>query len=501
MMSDHERPITTNEARSEPRRDPGSRTALWLAILGGIFLYIFVGFLQNSGGAKPAPPPSGEEAQVAHVGGGELGLEADLVYRLSIRLKNILESDPNTARVLGAYAMTDREKLSFAVAIGELEGPEAALEHLPVRTLEMEHHADSEPSDDEEQFWSDVDAFERVYLFARDGGEGSPVEAGVIDQEAADGLKERYGFYAEVALTSSLDPDSPESKAFRTPGAEFIGVILIVVLIFGAILAGFALFLTAIVMIGLGKIKPAFERPAPGGSVFLEVFTLFVAGFLVLKFGVALSGKWAGVTPEGLVLTSISFQWLLLAIPFWPLVRGMKWAAYRKAIGLDRGRGVLREMGAGVIGYLAGLPIFLGAVVLVVIMLAIKSAMGPSEAAPPSNPMIELVGGASPLILTMFLVLATVWAPLCEELVFRGALYRHLRGYMPAVLSALVGGVLFAFMHNYGALFTPPLIALGFNFSMMREWRGSLIAPMTAHFLHNGTLLMLVVLLFKAVGG
>jgi membrane protease YdiL (CAAX protease family) len=45
------------------------------------------------------------------------------------------------------------------------------------------------------------------------------------------------------------------------------------------------------------------------------------------------------------------------------------------------------------------------------------------------------------------------------------------------------------------------LIALGFNFSMMREWRGSLIAPMTAHLLHNGTLLTLVILLFKAVSG
>ncbi len=490
-----------NKASPGPRRDPGSRMALWLAILGGIILYVYVGFLQNSGGGKPVPPPSGEQASVAHVGGGELGLQADLVYRLAIRLRDILEADPNADRMLAAYATTDREKLGFAVAMGELEGPEAALEHLPVRTLDMEEHADSEPSDEDEQFWSDIDTFERIYLFAKDGGQGSPIEAGVIDQAAADGLKERYGFYGQVALTNTLDPDAPERKALRTPGAEFVGVILIAVLIFGAILAGFALFVTAIVLIGLGKIKPAFDRPAPGGSVFLEVFTLFVAGFLLLKVGVGFIGQLTGVSPESLTLISMSLQWLLLAIPFWPLVRGMKWGAYCGAIGFGRGRGVLREMGAGVLGYLAGLPIFLGAVLLVVVMLTIKGMMSGSDGPPPSNPMVELVGGASPLILLMFFVLATVWAPLCEELVFRGALYRHLRGYMPGVLAALVGGVLFAFMHNYGALLTPPLIALGFNFAMMREWRGSLIAPMTAHFLHNGTLLTLVILLFKAVGG
>jgi membrane protease YdiL (CAAX protease family) len=499
MMSDDERPITANETRPGPRRDPGSRAALWLAILGGIILYVYVGFLQNSGGGNASSAPSDGEAPVAEVGGGELGLEADLIYRLSIRLKDILEADPNADRMLAAYATTDREKLGFAVAIGELGGPEAALEHLPIRTLGDD--SELNPSSDDEQFWADVDAFERIYLFARDGGTGSPVEAGVIDQKTADGLRDRYGFYAEVALTNTLDPDAPERTALRTPGAEFVGVLLIVLLVAGAILAGFALFVTAIVLIGLGKIKPAFERPAPGGSVFLEVFTLFVAGFLLLKFGIALSGKLPGVTPEGLALTSLLFQWLLLAIPLWPLVRGMKWEAYHKAIGLHRGRGVLREMGAGVLGYLAGLPIFLGAVLLVVVLLSIKGMMSGSEAPPPSNPMVELVGGASPLMLVMFFVLATVWAPLCEELVFRGALYRHLRGYMPAVLSALVGGVLFAFMHNYGVLLTPPLIALGFNFSMMREWRGSLIAPMTAHLLHNGTLLTLVILLFKAVSG
>jgi membrane protease YdiL (CAAX protease family) len=42
-----------------------------------------------------------------------------------------------------------------------------------------------------------------------------------------------------------------------------------------------------------------------------------------------------------------------------------------------------------------------------------------------------------------------------------------------------------------------PVIALGFNFSLMREWRGSLIGPIAAHCLHNATVLLMVITLFS----
>jgi membrane protease YdiL (CAAX protease family) len=40
---------------------------------------------------------------------------------------------------------------------------------------------------------------------------------------------------------------------------------------------------------------------------------------------------------------------------------------------------------------------------------------------------------------------------------------------------------------------------LGFGFAMMREWRGSLIAPMVAHFLHNATIMTFAILFFGSV--
>jgi membrane protease YdiL (CAAX protease family) len=40
-------------------------------------------------------------------------------------------------------------------------------------------------------------------------------------------------------------------------------------------------------------------------------------------------------------------------------------------------------------------------------------------------------------------------------------------------------------------------MALGFNFALMRIWRGSLIAPMVAHALHNTVLVTMLLLILS----
>ena len=54
-------------------------------------------------------------------------------------------------------------------------------------------------------------------------------------------------------------------------------------------------------------------------------------------------------------------------------------------------------------------------------------------------------------------------------------------------------------MHGYEFLMLAPVMALGFTFALMREWRGSLIAPMTAHFVHNGALMSFLILLMPVL--
>ena len=81
-----------------------------------------------------------------------------------------------------------------------------------------------------------------------------------------------------------------------------------------------------------------------------------------------------------------------------------------------------------------------------------------------------------------------------EETFFRGALFHHLRGRFTAVFSALTTALLFAAIHPQGWVAIPALASLGFVFAMLREWRGSLIAPIVAHAINNGFIMTLLVL-------
>ena len=99
------------------------------------------------------------------------------------------------------------------------------------------------------------------------------------------------------------------------------------------------------------------------------------------------------------------------------------------------------------------------------------------------------------------LFVASVMAPLVEETMFRGVLYRHLReatGRLrhgaSVVLSALAASFVFAALHPQGVAAIPLLMALAFGFTAAREWRGSLLASMTIHALNNAIALLLLIL-------
>ena len=61
------------------------------------------------------------------------------------------------------------------------------------------------------------------------------------------------------------------------------------------------------------------------------------------------------------------------------------------------------------------------------------------------------------------------------------------------IVSGLITGVIFAAIHPQGWTFIPVLSAIGFVFAALREWRGSILAPMTAHALNNFVMISLLV--------
>jgi membrane protease YdiL (CAAX protease family) len=189
--------------------------------------------------------------------------------------------------------------------------------------------------------------------------------------------------------------------------------------------------------------------------------------------------------------------WLLLLVPFWPLLRGQSWANHKHALGWTRGKGFIREIFAGVVGYLALLPIFIVGVLftllLTILFAFVERIIAPDAPSEPlTHPIMEQLAGGDFKTLLLLLSLAALWAPLVEETIFRGALYHHVRAKWRAAMSGLFVGFVFAVIHPQGFAAIPALMSLGFSFALLREWRGSLIAPITAHAMHNGFLVTML---------
>jgi membrane protease YdiL (CAAX protease family) len=111
----------------------------------------------------------------------------------------------------------------------------------------------------------------------------------------------------------------------------------------------------------------------------------------------------------------------------------------------------------------------------------------------PSHPVVQILVSPSWWQRIQVLLIASVAAPIVEETMFRGVLYRHLRDAsrrLGTVLSILLSGTLvsfvFAVIHPQGIIAVPALMALAYGFTIIREWRGSVIPCMVAHGLNNG---------------
>lgn len=105
-----------------------------------------------------------------------------------------------------------------------------------------------------------------------------------------------------------------------------------------------------------------------------------------------------------------------------------------------------------------------------------------------------LLADGEPLGLRIALCLSVLFAaPLVEEPLFRGVVFRGLATAIPVRAAIAVSGFLFALVHVNAATFLP-LWYLGAAFSWLYWRTGTILAPMTLHALFNGTNLALLFL-------
>jgi len=94
-------------------------------------------------------------------------------------------------------------------------------------------------------------------------------------------------------------------------------------------------------------------------------------------------------------------------------------------------------------------------------------------------------------LLAAMLFVACVLAPLNEELLFRGAIFRFCRQRFGRAPALLVSGVLFGALHGNWASFVP-LAVLGAILAMAYERTGDIRVSILAHALFNLNTLVIV---------
>jgi membrane protease YdiL (CAAX protease family) len=105
----------------------------------------------------------------------------------------------------------------------------------------------------------------------------------------------------------------------------------------------------------------------------------------------------------------------------------------------------------------------------------------------PHNPqkiVDDLGADRSTALLIMGALVVILVAPVCEELFFRGFLYRILRVRLPFWPAAIIDGVLFGLVHG-SLVILPILVFLGVVLCWVYERTGSLFATIAIHALNN----------------
>ncbi len=324
-------------------------------------------------------------------------------------------------------------------------------------------------------------------------------------------LKDELGWFGELLAASEGGPDSDRAEEIRATGKQLSKLLLIgvgVVVVAG--LVGCVLLFLAIYRASYGKMRTHLEPPTGKvARVMMGAFAIYIGAMAGGNF---LLGWLAGRGLEQKISPAIA-QGLSLAYLAVPVFFALVWmyagrrsadcrpGEMRQALGAHRGKGFFTEVFSGVVGYVAMIPVMaLGVATTLILVLLIEQFSGSAEgesAEPISHPIIEWMVDGDPRKMLLAFFLAAVLAPLLEETMFRGAFHGALRRRWRFLAAAFVSGVVFAAVHPQGVLAIPALTAMGFGFAMIREWRGSLIAPMAAHALHNGTLIGVMWLVFS----
>lgn len=302
-----------------------------------------------------------------------------------------------------------------------------------------------------------------------------------LDENRAEAIGAELGFLGELARLRSyrLDEDPRGEALADSIGARGLRFALVAVFatmaFMGLAFVGFVLLVLFVLFAVAGRVRSAMRRPRTPVHLLLETFTLYLL-FMILFHAVG------PLIPGPPMALNLLIEFAVPLIALYPLLFGVKPGDLRADLGLHAGSGALKETALGPVGYLAAMPLVIVAA-LVVYLVSTMTGLDVSEGV---HPIAPIVAGGDPWVIVGALLLAVVGAPLIEELMFRGYLYSALRARLGPVASVMLSSAFFAGIHPQGIIGFPLLFTIGAALATLREWRGSLIAPILAHACTNG---------------
>ncbi len=221
------------------------------------------------------------------------------------------------------------------------------------------------------------------------------------------------------------------------------------------------------------------EAPSWGIGTIFKVILLFVLGTMSLSFLLALAKNvlFHSADPHFLVLLHTTLSDLLCIGVV--MARVHKTGGHWKDLGFRRVRPV-KDVLVGAAGYAAILPYFFLVLFFLVWLVQLFSYE------PPPHPLVEIFveGARSPGLIAYSLFLACVAGPFFEEIFFRGFCYPAFRKRWGTGWALVLTAAFFSVIHqNLFAFF--PVFILGLGLGYLYEKRGSLLASIALHVLHN----------------
>jgi membrane protease YdiL (CAAX protease family) len=415
-------------------------------------------------------------------------------------------------------ALTELDKLEKAVS--------EATEKEVARNKEVETFDDDLQSDDETEETKKATAVsanaqttETEFEFSDEQLELLQLTRDLITEYAAENfdtahisdqqrklLSDRLGWIGQLALypRDTKDTDARDGLLEKTNKVTVLLVVIVCLAIL-AFLVGLIAMFTMVGLLYMRQLDWKFQDCTPHGFVYIETFAVWLVLFMGLQLMGGILGGLTGNISLAMLLGPAAFFGSLLAL-IWPVFRGVSWKRVRQDIGLEL-RNPFIEMGAGIFSYLAMLLPFICGIASIGILTTLFDSFFPAgefeSTTSVGHPISEEISAGGPLMYFVVVVSACVAAPIVEEIMFRGVLYRYLRDatsgasarWISVLASSIFGGILFAAIHPQGVAAIPALTILAMGFSFAREWRNSLIGPMVMHAVHNGILTTFMLLM------